>query len=70
MAKNLNINSIRIVGVDSVVIKNMSRRFFYTYEDTGLSKTISSRSFVSLLKDDTISEALVKAQSVANSELV
>jgi hypothetical protein len=70
MAKNLNINSIRIVGVDSVVIKNMSRRFFYTYEDTDLSKTISSRSFVSLLKDDTISEALVKAQSVANSELV
>ena len=62
MAKNLNINSIRIVGVDSVVIKNMSRRFFYTYEDTDLSKTISSRSFVSLLKDDTISEALVKAQ--------
>ena len=70
MAKSLNINSIRIVGVDSVVIKNMSRRFFYTYEDTDLSKTISSRSFVSLLKDDTISEALVKAQSVANSELV
>ena len=70
MAKNLNINSIRIVGVDSVVIKNMSRRFFYTYEDTDLSKTISSRSFVSLLKDDTISEALVKSQSVVNSELV
>lgn len=70
MAKILNINSINIVGVDSVVIKDMKRRFLYTYEDTDLVKTIPSRGFVDLLEGDSLSEALSKAVVVANNDLI
>lgn len=70
MARILNINSINIVGIDSVVVKDMNRRFLYTYEDTDLGKTIPSRGFVDLLEGDSLSEALSKAAVVANNDLI
>lgn len=73
MTKIVNIDSIRIMGVDNDITRDItSRRFTYTYEDDSLPierRTQSGRGFVSLTTGDTYSEAITKALNIANSDL-
>lgn len=67
MAKILNTESVRLLGVGATVPADIKRRFRYSYTEDGVTKRMVGT--VDLATGDTKAQAKTKAIAQANADL-